>query len=93
MWFFQYVRASCASPAEGAALVRFAPGKPNANQIMTGNNCGAPVNHKAVNIMAQPRLVIIRLPSPRAFASNNWSATDGGMRPPGFDSIRGGLTC
>ena len=75
-------------PGEGAALVCFAPGQPNANQIMTGNNCGrAPVNHKAVNIMAQPRLVIIRLPSPRAFASNNWSAVEGGMRPPGFDSI------
>jgi hypothetical protein len=29
---------------------------------MTGNNCGrAPVNHKAVNIMAQPRLATLRL--------------------------------
>ena len=87
MWFFQYVIAAFASPAEGAALVCFAPGKPNANQIMTGNNSGrAPVNHKAVNIMAQPRLAIIRLPSPRAFASNKWSAAEGGMRPPRFRS-------
>ena len=61
------------SPDEGAALLRLAPSKPNANQIMTGNNCGrAPVNHKTVNIMAQPRLETLRLPSPRAFASNNW---------------------
>ena len=29
------------SPEEGAALLRFAPHKPNANQIMTGNNSGA----------------------------------------------------
>jgi len=40
---------------------------------MTGNKSGrAPVNHKAVNIMAQLRLATIRLPPPRAFASNNW---------------------
>ena len=72
MWFFQYVIEGCAFPSEGPALVCFALSQPNANQIMTGNNCGrAPVNHKAVNIMAQPRLATIRLPSPRAFASNN----------------------
>ena len=29
------------SPEEGAALLRFASHKPNANQIMTGNNSGA----------------------------------------------------
>ncbi|MGB9167178.1 MAG: hypothetical protein WCC41_22475, partial [Rhodomicrobium sp.] len=68
---------------EGAALVCFAPGQPNANQIMTGNNCRrASVNHKAVNIMAQPRLAAICLLSPRAFASNNWSAVDDSMRSP-----------
>jgi hypothetical protein len=87
MWFFQYVRASCASPAEGAALLHLASSKLLFYQIMTGNNSGrAPVNHKAVNIMAQPRLATLRLPSPRAFASNNWGAADGGMRTPRFRS-------
>jgi hypothetical protein len=38
---------------------------------MTGNNSArASVNHKAVNIMAQPRLATLCLLSPRAFASN-----------------------
>jgi hypothetical protein len=30
------------SPEEGAVLLRFAPHKPHANQIMTGNNSGTP---------------------------------------------------
>ena len=64
------VGADHAIAAVRAALLNFAPSKPNANQIMTGNNCGrASVNHKAVNIMAQPRLATIHLLSPRAFAS------------------------
>jgi hypothetical protein len=39
--FFQCVTATCALPAEGAALVCFAPSQPNANQITTGNKSGA----------------------------------------------------
>ena len=50
-------------PVEGAALLGFAPNKPFFNQTHGGNEFRrAPVNHKAINVMAQPRLATIGLP-------------------------------
>jgi hypothetical protein len=60
---FQCVIADFASPAEGAALLCFEPSKPNANQIMTGNNSGAhPLTMTGFTIAAGPFAATMHLP-------------------------------